>query len=86
MTRCSYASNARRDGDTALDIRAELGERELDGSERGRDVEDVEPADVADAEELRLQRALARCERHAVLLAKVAQQRRAVDALRRRTR
>ena len=54
-----------RDGDAALDVGARLGERELDPGQRRRDVEDVEPADVADAEDLALERALARCERDA---------------------
>ena len=44
-----------RHGDAALDVGAELGQRQLDRGERGRDVEDVEPADVADAEDLALQ-------------------------------
>ena len=42
-----------RDRDAALDVGAELGQRELDGGERGGDVEDVEPADVADPEDAR---------------------------------
>src|SRR5829696_686141 len=66
-------------GDTALDRRAELRERELDGRQRGRDVEDVEPADVADAEHLPLQRALARSERDAVPIAQQQQQFAGVD-------
>ena len=40
-------------GDAALDVGAELGQRELDRGERRGDVEDVEPADVADPEDLR---------------------------------
>ena len=49
-------------------------ERQLDGRERGRDVEDVEPADVADAEDLALQVLLAGRERDAVPVAEVQQQ------------
>ena len=45
----------RVDGGAALDVGALLGERELDGGERGRDVEDVVVADVADPEEAVLQ-------------------------------
>ena len=59
-TGVSNASNARGDGDAALDVGAELGQRQLDRRERGRDVEDVEPADVADPEDLALQVRLAR--------------------------
>ena len=49
---------------------------ELDGGQRGGDVEDVEPADVADAEDARLERALARRERDAVAVAQMAEERR----------
>src|SRR5690349_14571440 len=59
------------DRDAALDLGAELRERQLDGGERARDVEHVEPADVADAEDLPLQVRLARRERHAVPVAEV---------------
>src|SRR5205823_10885557 len=69
-------------GDAAIDVGAELGQRELDGRERARDVEHVEPADVADPEDAALQRALARCERDAVAIAQVAEQLVAVDAFR----
>src|ERR671935_2959673 len=55
-----------RDRDASLDVGAELGQRELDGGERARDVEHVEPADVTDAEDLPLQVTLARRERDAV--------------------
>ena len=43
-----------RNCDASLDVGAELAERQLDRGERRRDVEDVEPADVADPEDLRL--------------------------------
>ena len=43
------------DRDAALDVRAEIGEDDLDRGELGRDVEDVEPADVAEPEDLPLQ-------------------------------
>ena len=75
-----------RNGDAALDVGAELGQRQLDRRERGRDVEDVEPADVADAEDLALQVRLARRERDAVAVAKVEQQLVAVDPVRRSDR
>ena len=61
-------------------VGAELGQRELDGGERGRDVEDVEVADVADAEDLPLQRPLARRERDAVAVAQQEQELAGVDA------
>src|SRR5205823_7347166 len=70
-----------RDCDSTLDVRAELRQRQLDGGERGRDVEDVEPADVADAEDLALQAALPRGQRDAVAVAEMAQELRAVDAV-----
>ena len=69
------------DGGAALDPGTELRERQLDSRERGRDVEDVEPADVADPEDLALQRALSRRERDAVPVAQMPQQLVAVDAL-----
>ena len=72
--------------DAALDVGAELRQRQLDRGQRDRDVEDVEPADVADAEDLPLQVALARRERDAVRVAQVAQQLGAVDARRARAR
>ena len=80
-TGCSYASTARRHRDAALDVGAELGERQLDGRERRPDVEDVEVADVADAEDLPLQRPLAGRERDAVSIAQQEQQLAGVDAL-----
>src|SRR4051794_26219385 len=43
------------DGDAALYLCAEIGEQELDGGELRRDVEDVEPADVPEPEDLALQ-------------------------------
>src|SRR4029079_17489103 len=43
----------------ALDVGAEIGKDELDGSDLRRDVEDVEPADVTEAEDLSLQLTLA---------------------------
>jgi hypothetical protein len=73
--RSSRATGARHGG-AALDLGAELGERELDRGERHGDVEDVEPADVPDPEHARLQRSLSRCERHAVAFAEMAEQRR----------
>ena len=75
-----------RDRDAALDLRAELGQRQLDRGERGRDVEDVEPADVADPEDLALQVRLPRRERDAVPVAQMREQLVAVDALRRADR
>ena len=50
-------------------VGAELDQRQLDRGERGRDVEHVEVADVADAEDLPLQLALAGRERDAVPVA-----------------
>src|SRR3954462_5896620 len=47
-----------RHRDAALDVRAEIREDELDRCQRGRDVEHVEVADVAEAEDLVLQVAL----------------------------
>src|SRR5207244_9921770 len=62
------------DGDAALDVRAELCQRQLDGGERRGDVEDVEPADVTDAEDLALQAALPRRESDTVPIAQMAQE------------
>ena len=83
LTGVSNASNARGDGDAALDVRAELGQRELHRRERGGDVEDVEPADVPDPEDLPLQVLLARGECDAVSVAEMQQQLVTVDAVRR---
>ena len=55
----AYASSAARHRGAALDVGARLGQRELDGGERRRDVEDVVVADVADPEEAVLQVAVA---------------------------
>src|SRR5258708_5629801 len=55
----------RGDSGAALDVRTQLGENELDRRECRRDVEDVEPADVAEAEHFPLQTALAVRNRHA---------------------
>ena len=46
-----YASSARGNSGAALDRRTHLDECELDRAERGRDVEDVDVADVPDAEQ-----------------------------------
>jgi hypothetical protein len=54
------------DGGATLDLGAQLHEGELDGRERGGDVEHVVVADVADTEDLALELALARGERDAV--------------------
>src|SRR5262249_37301465 len=70
-----------RDRHAALDVGPELRQRQLDRREGGRDVEDVEPADVADAEDLPLQPALPGRERDAVPVAEVPQQLGAVDAV-----
>src|SRR5581483_6617733 len=71
-----------RDRDPALDVGAELDERQLDRRERGRDVEDVEPPDVTDAEDLALEATLAGGERDAVPVSEVAEQLGSVDAVR----
>src|SRR6478736_717825 len=71
------------DRDAALDLRTELGERQLDRGKRARDVEHVEPADVPDAKDLPLQVRLTRRERHAVTVAQVQQELVCVDAIRR---
>ena len=68
------------DGDAAHDLCAELGERQLDGGERGRDVEDVEPADVADPEDLALEARLAGRERDAEAVAQAEHELAGVDA------
>src|SRR5882724_6731272 len=60
-----------RDGHAPLDLRSELRQRQLDCRERCRDVEDVEPADVADPEDLAFQMRLARRKCYAVAVAKV---------------
>src|SRR4029077_7704574 len=65
----------------ALDVRTGLGECELDPGERGRDVEHVVVAEVADAEDLALERALAGCERDPEAVAQVEQELRTVDRL-----
>ena len=72
-----------RDRDAALDLRAQLGQRQLDRGQRRRDVEDVEPADVADAKDLALQVRLPRRECDAVPVAQVREQLVAVDPVRR---
>src|SRR5437764_8276648 len=48
-----------RDRRAALDLGSELGQGELDGGKRARDVEHVEPADVAGEEDGALQLSLA---------------------------
>src|SRR5579862_6796242 len=68
--------------DPALEIRAEMDERQLESCERSHDVEDVEPADVADPDRLALQLALPRGKRNAVVVAQVSQQLVGVDPLR----
>ena len=83
VTGVSNASNARAHGDAALDVGAELDQRELHRSERGGDVEDVEPADVPDPEDLPLEMLLAGRERDAVPVAQMEQQLVAVDSVRR---
>src|SRR5579884_498885 len=70
-----------RHGDAALDVGAELAERQLDRRERRGDVEHVEPADVADPEDLPLQAALPGRQRDAVAVAQVAEELGAVDAV-----
>src|SRR5215211_2393404 len=64
-----------------LDVGPQLGEDELDAGERGRDVEDVVVADVADPEDLPLERTLARCEHDPVPVAKRLHELRGVDAV-----
>src|SRR5207244_6790240 len=68
------------DRDAALDVRAELGEDELDGPDLRRDVEDVEPADVAEAEDLPLQLALAVRDRDPEAIANAADHVAGVDS------
>ena len=82
-TGCVVRLERARDRDAALDVRAELGERQLDRRERRRDVEHVEVADVPDAEDLPLQLALARRERDAVAVAQQEQELAGVDSFRR---
>ena len=69
VTGCSYASKARVVATPRSISAAEFRQRELHGGERGGDVEDVEVADVSDAEDLSLQRALARRQGDAVPVA-----------------
>ena len=76
----SYVSSARLTAAAALDVGAQLAEHELDAGQRGRDVEDVEPADVADAEDLALDRALAARERDAEPVAQRLEKLGAVDS------
>src|SRR6185312_8066922 len=73
-TRCVTASRdprvlvrleRRRHGDAALDVNSEIHEHDLDRGEHRRDVEDVEPADVAETEDLAEQVALPVRDRHA---------------------
>src|SRR5262249_37750326 len=70
------------DGHTALDVGSELDERQLNSGERGGDVEDVEPPDVADPEDARLELTLPGGKRDAVPLAEVAEKHRRFDAVR----
>src|SRR6185437_8098862 len=70
-------------GEAALDLRTQLGQGQLDRCERARDVEDVEPPDVADAEDLPLQMLLAGGERDAVAVAQVPEELVGVDPVRR---
>ena len=72
-----------RDTDAGLDLRAEVGEPELDRGERRRHVEDVVVADVADAEHGRPQRAVALRELDAVPLAKLRDELAGIDPWRR---
>ena len=46
---CLERSQGVRDADAGLDLRAEVGQPQLDGGQRRRHVEDVVVADVADA-------------------------------------
>ncbi len=71
----------RRDRDAALDVRAEVGEDDLHCGELRRDVEDVEPADVAEPEDLALQRALAVRDRDAEPVAEGADELGRVDSV-----
>ena len=73
-------------GDAALDVGAEVGEDELDGRDLGRDVEDVEPADVAEPEDLPLQLALAVRDRDPEAVADAPDDVAGVDARRRADR
>src|SRR5579864_9259404 len=68
-----------RHRDAALDVGTEVGEAELDGAERGRDVEHVVVADVADAEDPALQLRLAVRELDAVAVAEQRDELRGVD-------
>ena len=78
---CSYASNARVTA-TPRSISAPSSVSDkFDGSKCSGDVEDVEPADVADAEDLSFQAALSGRERDAVAVAQVAKELGAVDAV-----
>src|SRR6478752_7661429 len=71
-----------RNRGAAFDVGTELDQRQLDGRKRGRDVEHVEPPDVADAEDRALQLSLPGSERHAVPVAQVEQQLVGVDSVR----
>ena len=68
-------------GDAALDVGAEIDEHDLDRREHRRDVEDVEPADVAEPEDLPEQVALPVRDRHAEAVAQASD-----DVARRRRR
>src|SRR5207253_9673630 len=71
-----------RDRDATLDLRARVRQNELDRRQRGGDVEDVEPADVADAEDLSLQAALSVRDRNAEAVTQFLDDLRRVDAVR----
>src|SRR5437588_6648736 len=71
-----------RDSHAALDVHAGLHHPRLDGAERGRDVEDVEVADVADAEDLALPLPLAADQLDAQAVAQVEQERGHVEPVR----
>ena len=83
---CSYASSAAVTATPRSIVGAELGEHELDRREHRRDVEDVEPADVAEAEDLALELALPAGDRHAEAVAQRLDDVAGVDALGRANR
>src|SRR2546423_12424557 len=73
----------RGDGDAAFDLDACGRQAVLDGGESGRDVEEVEVADVADPEDLSFPGALAADQLDAEPVAEIQQERGHVELLRR---
>src|SRR6185437_1685523 len=66
-------------GNPALELGAEVRKHNLDRSKRGRDVEDVEVADVADPEDLPFQDTLAVRDRNPEPVAQAADELRRID-------